>query len=139
MKNFLLLMISVFIAFKATNVLAQATLTAVTSDGKEVVLNLTDNTWKYAATTMRSDNVLFQDDLVRFVYEGAVSKESLRSYMPAYVIFIKLEALKPTQIIRYRTHQYYVNDDGSSGRYQIAVKEAADNFGNSYRVCEVDI
>jgi hypothetical protein len=139
MRHFFLMLFFALTSSNATTVLAQDTISAVTSEGKEVLLNLTDNTWKYAASVPVAPNILYQDDLVRFIYEGSEIRETNYSSLPSYKIYVTLSALKPTQILRYRTHKFTILSDGSGFSYQDAVNEVTDNFGNTYKVCSVDI
>lgn len=139
MRHFFFTLFFLLTSSNAKTVLAQDTITAVTSEGKEVLLNLTDNTWKYAASVTVKPSVLYQDDLVRFIYEGSELRETRHSFIPSYKIYVTLAAVKPTEILRYQTHKSFTLADGSHGRYQTVVNEITDNFGNTYEVCSVDI
>lgn len=143
MKRLCLIWIFGLAICNASNLLAQDTMSAVTFEGKEVVLNLADNTWEYAPERLSDNEVIYEDEFVRITYAGSLFAEkntySLHSSQAFEMSFI-IEALSPTSIVRYKTHNLYSGADGSTGiLLRRGAREVRDNFGNSYQVCYLSI
>lgn len=142
MKRLWLIWIFALAICNPSNLLAKDTMTAVTSEGKEVVLNLADKTWEYAPERLSDNEVIYEDEFVRIIYAGSLFPEENAYFpksSPKFEMDFILEAVSPTSIVRYKTHQVYSRADGSTGRWLGGSREVRDNFGNSYRICFLSI
>ena len=97
----------IFIVF-ATKAITEEPIKAITSDGKEVLLNEQYMTWRYAEDKPNeSDNLIYSDDTLEIEYMG-----SDLDWQSRPELIFEIRARKPTTIIKYITHDYVSTDNG---------------------------
>ena len=64
---------------------------------------------------------------------------STQGRQPNYKVSLKLEAINPAKILRYKSHYVWISEDGMHSGYTPTGIEVLDNYGNEIKVCEASI
>lgn len=121
--------------------LSSESIQAYTKGGKIVLLDTETMSWDFYEDKITPEHgLIFSNNELKISNYGIrLIDTSTQRMQPNYKVSLKLEAINPAKILRYKSHYVWISEDGMHSGYIPTGIEVLDNYGNEIKVCEASI